>query len=332
MTARWPPTISSERTVREDHRRLGIAYRCRVIDVSLAADEADEKRSLDVYNDVWPHDRVGLAEVRSYKASQVGYADLLARLDGQVVGSAFASIQPQRPELVVALVTVLPQQRRRGAGTALYGAISEWARERKVDAIEAVVADNDPDSLAFAQRRGFVENRREAGVALDLTVIEPPPVEPPNGVEIVTWAERPEVARGMYEVALEALADIPGSEDEQVEPFAEWLAHEMQGSGDRPEATFVVLAGDEVVGFAKFSLTGAQPTTAHHDLTGVKRAWRGRGVARALKATQIAWAKANGYDELRTRNDERNAPIRHLNDRFGYRPSIGRVYLEGPCL
>ena len=42
------------------------------------------------------------------------------------------------------------------------------------------------------------------------------------------------------------------------------------------------------------------------------------------------WAKANGYDELRTPNDERNAPIRHLNEEFGYRPTVGRIYLKGP--
>ena len=115
-----------------------------------------------------------------------------------------------------------------------------------------------------------------------------------------------------------------------MEPFEDWLVHDMQGSGDRPEATFVAVARDEVIGYAKFSLTGAQPVTAHHDLTGVKRAWRGRGVARALKATQIGWAKANGFEELRTRNDERNAPIRHLNLEFGYRPAIGRIYVRGP--
>ncbi len=301
-----------------------------MVDVSPCANEADEQRSLDVYNEVWPHDRIGLAEARSFKASLRDHADLLARIEGEVVGSAFASIQPQRPELVATLVTVLPRRRRCGAGTALYRAISEWARERGLATIEAVVADNDAESLAFAQRRGFVEDRREAGVALDVRVTEPPAVEPPDGVEIVTWAERPELARGMYEVALEALRDIPGSEDEEVEPFQDWLAHDMQGAGDRLEATFVAVAGDEVVGFAKFSLTDAQPTTAHHDLTGVKRAWRGRGVARALKATQIAWAKGNGYEELRTRNEERNAPIRHLNEQFGYRPSIGRIYLKGP--
>jgi GNAT superfamily N-acetyltransferase len=138
------------------------------------------------------------------------------------------------------------------------------------------------------------------------------------------------LARGMHEVSLEASADIPGDEDDEPQSFEHWLAHTMGGSGDKPEATFVALAGDEVIGYAKFSLTEAQPTTAHHDLTGVKRAWRGRGVARALKATQIAWAKANGYEQLRTRNEERNVPIRRLNEQFGYKPTVGRIYLRGP--
>jgi mycothiol synthase len=300
------------------------------VEVVSSRDETDEQVSLDVYNEVWPHDRIGLAEVHSFKAGVLDHADLIARIDAVVVGSGFAAIQPQRPELVVALVTVLAGQRRRGAGTALYEAISAWTRERGLDELEAVVADDDGESLGFALRRGFVEDRREKGVALRLAEIEPPRVEPPPGVEIVTWAERPELARGIYEVAVEAFPDVPGWEDELMEPFEGWLAHDMQGSGDLPEATFVALAEDDVVGYAKLSLTEAQPTIAHHDLTGVKRAWRGRGVARALKATQIRWAKANGYEELRTRNDERNAPIRKLNKEFGYRPAIGRIYLKGP--
>jgi GNAT superfamily N-acetyltransferase len=300
------------------------------VEIVSCTDEADEQVSLDIYNEVWPHDRIGLAEVHSYKAGVVAYADLIVRIEGVAAGSAFAAIQPQRPELVLALVTVLAAQRRRGAGTALYEAISAWTREQGLEELEAVVADDDDESLGFALRRGFVEDRRENGVALDVTGIEPPRVEPPPGVEIVTWAERPDVARGIYEVAVEASPDVPGWEDELMEPFEDWLAHEMTGPGDLPEATFVALAGDEVIGYAKLSLTRAQPTTAHHDLTGVKRGWRGRGVARALKASQIGWAKANGYEALRTRNDERNAPILKLNNDFGYLPTIGRIYLKGP--
>jgi mycothiol synthase len=302
----------------------------RVVDVSTVANEAEELVSLEIYNTVWPQEAVTLDEVHSYKKTTVECLDLLARLDGEPAGSAVASIFPQRRDLVYVLSTVARKHRRRGVGTRIYEVASQWARERGLDRIEVPVRDNDPESLAYAERRGFVEDRREGGVVLDLAGIQPPPVVPPEGVVIVTWAERPELARGMYDVACEAFPDVPGFQEDEMEPFEDWLAHDMQGSGDRPDATFVALAGDDVIGYAKFSLTAARPKAAFHDITGVKRSWRGRGVARALKATQIGWAKANGFEELNTRNDERNAPIRKLNTDFGYRPGIGRIHLQGP--
>jgi GNAT superfamily N-acetyltransferase len=302
-----------------------------VLEIVPCANEADKRLSLDVYNAVWPHDALTIDEVRSFESGLTAHGDFLALVDGEPAGSGYGAVGPWRPNLVFLLLTVLPDTRRRGAGTGLYEAVSGWARERGLEALEAVVADDDPESLAFAERRGFSEQRREKGVALDLTRAEAPPVEPPEGVEIVTWAERPELDRGMYEVALEAYPDIPGSEDEETEPFEDWLASHMQGSGDLPEATFIAVAGgDEVVGWAKFSLTAARPKVASHDMTAVGRAWRGRGVARALKATQIGWAKAMGFEQLSTRNEERNAPIRHLNAEFGYEPAVGRIYLRGP--
>jgi GNAT superfamily N-acetyltransferase len=268
--------------------------------------------------------------VLAFKAGLLDHADLLARQDGVVLGCGFAALFPGLPESPRVMITVPPGHRGRGAGTALYSAISDWARERELETLEAVLADNDPDSLAFAERRGFAKERHEKGVALDLTAIEPPPVEPPQGVEIVTWADRPELARGLFEISVETSPDVPGYEDEQHEPFEAWLEHDMQGPGDRPEATFVAVAGDEAVGYAKFSLSSAAPTRAYHDLTAVKRAWRGRGIARSLKAAQIGWAKANGFEQLRTTNDERNTPMRRLNEQLGYRPSIGRLFLRGP--
>lgn len=301
-----------------------------MLDVTVVLNEADEELSLDVHNEVWPHDRLAIADVRSFKSSVRDHVDLLARRDGELAGSALAVVVPQRPDRAYATVTVLRAHRRAGVGSALYDAVSGWSAERGLDTIEAPVLDDDPESLAFARRRGFVEERRELGVVLDLDGLAPLSVEPPAGVEIVPFAERPELARGLYDVAVEAEPDIPGFEDDEIEPFDDWLRSQMQGAGDRPDATFVAVAGDEVVGYAKFSLTEAQPTIAHHDLSAVKRAWRGRGIARALKATQINWALANGYTELHTRNEERNEPIRRLNARFGYRPGIGRIYVVGP--
>ncbi len=53
-------------------------------------------------------------------------------------------------------------------------------------------------------------------------------------------------------------------------------------------------------------------------------------MAACLRSAQINWALANGFTELRTRNEKRNEPIRRLNARLGYRPGIGRIYLVGP--
>jgi GNAT superfamily N-acetyltransferase len=293
-------------------------------------DEPDELASLEVYNTVWPHDAVTIEAVHSYRDSAQDYIDYLVREDGVVLGSGTGAIFAYRARRVDTLITVLAGKRRRGAGTALYEAISVWASERGAPELEVSVSGNDPESLSYAQRRGFTEVRRQVGLVLSLAGVAPPRVQPPAGIEIVTWAQRPELARGMYEVDREIHPDIPGFEDVAVEPFEDWMAHNMQRPTDSPEATFIALAGEEVVGFAKLSLTA--PTAAGHAMTAVKRAWRGRGIAAALKATEINWALANGYTELHTSNEERNAPIKRLNARLGYRPGVGRIHLVGPLM
>jgi mycothiol synthase len=300
------------------------------IHVRACASEDEEARALEIHNIVWPHRAVTMDEVRSFKAASKDYCDFLATVDGEEKGSAAIAILPQRPRAGFLLVTVLEDGRGRGAGSALYATVSDWLRERGLDVLHASVFEDDEPSLAYARRRGFHEIERYPRLLLDLSTIEEPVVQAPPGVEILTWAERPALVRGIYEVAVEAYADVPGGDAEEMEPFEDWLAHDMQGSGDKPEATFVAVAGGEVVGYAKYALTEARPGVAFHDMTGVRRSWRGRGVARALKQAQIAWAKRAGYEELETSNEERNEPIRRLNADLGYRLAPGRILLEGP--
>ena len=119
-------------------------------------------------------------------------------------------------------------------------------------------------------------------------------------------------------MASEAAPDIPGEEETDTGPLDEWLERDMRGTGDRPEAVFVAVEQGEVLGYAKLAFSDETAERAFHDLTGVKRAHRGRGIAAVLKAAQIAWAKENGYRSLQTSNEVRNAPIRHLNAKHGY--------------
>jgi mycothiol synthase len=299
-----------------------------MLDVTPCTDPLDELTSLDIYNSIWPHDAVTIDAVHSFRDSAQDYVDYLARDDGVIVGSGVGAIFGYRTDRVVSLITVLAAYRKRGAGTALYEALSKWASERGAHELEASVAENDAESLSFAQHRDFVEERREVRLVLNLADISSSLVILPDGIEIVTWAQRPEFARGMYEVDIEARPDIPGFDDVTAEPFEEWMKHFMRRPTDSPEATFIAVADEEVIGYAKLSLTA--PTAAGNSMTAVKRTWRGRGIARALKVTEINWAIANGYTELHTSNEERNDSINRLNARLGYRPGDATMYLVGP--
>src|SRR5499427_9869848 len=137
-------------------------------------DESDELASLKVYNTVWPHAAVTIDAVHSYRDSAQDYIGYLVREDGVILGSGVGAIFAYRPRRVVTLITVLAGQRRRGAGTALHEAISGWASERGARELEVSVSGNDPESLSYAQRRGFTEERRQVGRVLSLTGISSP--------------------------------------------------------------------------------------------------------------------------------------------------------------
>lgn len=295
----------------------------------IQEDELD--RWIAVHNVVFPHDPQAPETMLDWKRQAEATAWFLARADGVDTGVAVAVIG-WHAEAGVARTEagVLPERRGRGIGTALLAAAARWAREAGMHSGDAAVDETDAASLAWAQRRGFVEVGRQSRLVLDLRQAAHAQIDAPPGIEIASWAQRPDALHGMYEVACEAYPDVPGEEHVRMAAFEQWLANDLKGAGDRPEATFVALAGGEVVGYAKLSLPAARPDTAFHDITGVRRAWRGRGIAGALKRAEIAWAKRQGYARLETYNEVRNEPIRRLNDRHGYVVEPGLVMVRGP--
>ena len=135
--------------------------------------------------------------------------------------------------------------------------------------------------------------------------------------QIVSRVEEPDLLDQMYTVAVQADEDIPGSEG-GAQTFEQWRAHEIDRPTRRPELCFIALAGDEVIGYAALQLFGDE---AHHGLTATRRDWRRRGVATALKRAEIAAAKRAGLRRLLTESEERNEPMRRLNEKLGFVPA-----------
>ena len=292
-------------------------------------DESGLPRLITVANAVRPRARATVEGHIDWRRQATDTVWLVATLDGVDAGAGIG-VHGWHSEdgVVTTIALVLEQTRGRGVGTALLADLDCWAAGHGARAVEGKVDEDDAASLAWLERRGYAEVGRNSTMVLDLTAIDEPEVAPPPGIEIVTWAERPELAPGMYEVAREAYPDIPGEENVEMEPFEQWLSIDMNGSGDRPEATFIALSDDGVVGYAKLSLSSSDSERAYHDITGVLRAWRGHGIASALKRAEIAWAKRTGYRQLEAWNEARNTPIRILNERHGYVIEPGSITMR----
>lgn len=249
---------------------------------------------------------------------------LLARVASEPVGCGFVEPWTQH---ALADVGVVPDERRRGIGSALLAEVSSRARGLGNDHVQGEVRESDSASRAFLEHRGFVPVGAERAVVLELEGLDPPRVDPPAGVRITSRAEEPDRLGEMYAVAVQAEEDIPGSSGAQT--FEEWRAHEIDKPVRRPELCFLALAGDEVVGYAALQVYGDD---VFHGLTATRRDWRRRGVATALKRAEIAAATRTGFRRLLTESEERNEPMRRLNEKLGFvpAPELSTVVMRGP--
>jgi GNAT superfamily N-acetyltransferase len=210
----------------------------------------------------------------------------------------------------------------RAADEAAWREASRKARALGKTGLEVWTTDEHPDVVAFFGERDYAEVRRYLRFALDVGAA-PDPGEPQW--ELATLADRPELLQQAYEVACETYVDQPGREDASLPALERWRSFAYDAN---PKDAFVVaLAGSEVVGFGFLSVEGDE---GDHGMTAVARAWRGRGIADAIKRAHVRWAKANGLTTLRTANEVRIPAIRRLSERYGYQPEPAEIVMRGP--
>jgi GNAT superfamily N-acetyltransferase len=248
----------------------------------------------------------------------------------RIVGHASAVHLPWMPPGSFELWLIVDDAHRaRGIGAQLWDDVLGFALANGATVLEGHARETCPEGIRFAQARGFSIDRHIFESELVLTdfdesrfagIVEA--VEA-TGIRFFSLADQdtPDVRHKLYEVNRRTALDIPGSRDE-FSSFEEFSQIVFPASWFRAEGQILAADGDAVIGLSAAGYY-SQTNSMYNLMTGVDRAYRGRGIAQALKLLVIRLARRLGASYVRTNNDSLNAAILAINRRLGYRPLPG---------
>jgi GNAT superfamily N-acetyltransferase len=220
---------------------------------------------------------------------------------------------------------VEPTLRRRGIGAAIWDHLRAELDERAA-AVACLWVGDATACQSFIAARGFAEVIRayERVLAVASAPLPSRAAEERvtrTGIRITSLARLrdaigDDALRMAYELHSACRLDQPTLGRVTPQPFADWLAFNVDAPEAIAEAYLIALDGADAVGCC--SVRRQTDDTLRIGITGVLPAHRRRGIGRLLKLRIHAWAKAHGFSEIHTSNTAPNKPIVALNDALGY--------------
>jgi GNAT superfamily N-acetyltransferase len=192
----------------------------------------------------------------------------------------------------------------------------------------ATMADKHPHHVKTVLDAGFKIDQRQPVTAVELSGFDAGPFQPTTerlateGISLRALkdvaADRPGWKEELYRLHCEVWQDVPMQETPKPMPWTHFS--EMLDDPKRYAlpGKYVAMEGDAMVGLSEIQRNPADPRLGQTMLTGVSRTHRRRGIASALKATALEWAKAEGMERVTTDNEENN-PMLDLNKALGFK-------------
>jgi GNAT superfamily N-acetyltransferase len=251
--------------------------------------------------------------------------------DGQLLGYAGLWHMPWAfdPKKFGVEIRVRPDAQRRGIGLRLWDRLLEALRAHGAASVKTQVWEAMPEGLTFASRLGFREVMRAWESRLDVRTFDFAAFRPTldralaTGVEITTLAaERekdPDRLRLLHAVEAQIGEDVPRPPDEVHTPrsFEMWKEYVVEAPWSMPDAYFIAVVDGEYAGVSGLY----RPQVGdwlNQGLTGVRREFRGQGIATALKVLTVEHARDRGVREIRTWNEINNQRMLAINTKFGF--------------
>ena len=268
----------------------------------------------------------------------------LLRVAGEPAGFGELGVHPVQPrpghyDLFFVVVPSFDDTQPAGLTTTFYRHLCAALAPQQPERIITESRSDRQAQVAFLAREGFRIVQREPRSRLDLTAFDPAAFAPQlaavtaPGIRLSPLStlqrEDPDWEEKLYAVDWAYRQDMPSPYPRVREPLAQWRRR-LRRPWFRADGVFVARddrAGGLYVGSSGIAIIPSQPWRGWTTTTGVRRAYRRRGIARALKVETLRWARDQGVTEVVTGNEAAN-PMLALNLQLGFRPQFEQLVLE----
>jgi ribosomal protein S18 acetylase RimI-like enzyme len=284
-------------------------------------------------------------DLRAFDESFAGTGYLLRRYVG-VIGEEIAGYAQlfqipwlREPGHFWAVIRVARARQRQGIGSRLYDHAIEELRRQGAVAIRLEVFESQPAIAAHVERLGFHELFRSWEFSLDTHDFNLSRFQGAvdraagRGITITTLVQERE--RGadwlprLYELHAAITRDIPLPGHPHPAPGLAWFERYACGLPvSMPDAYFIATDGQRYVGESCLHRIEAAPDELSQKTTGVLSAYRGYGIAVALKLRTIAYARQHGYARIWTGVESNNPSMLAINAKLGFVQGLGVIVFE----
>lgn len=253
----------------------------------------------------------------------------LAELSGTVVGfCAYELIESESLDECKHQIHlfVSPEHRGQGIGSRLYEQIIASSSSTNAALVRAWTRQDQDASLSFLSHRGFAEEMRTFHSSLDTAACDLAKLEryvrrlEKYGYEFKRFDELAadsERNAKFHELYCEVMQDVPAPAPIRLPSFAEF-EQKIAKSPERFAANFVASRNGEYVGLCILLPHGRTSSELYADTLGIRRAYRGRGIAQALSYKGIEYAKGHGYSLISADSFVENHRIATLLEALGF--------------
>lgn len=200
----------------------------------------------------------------------------------------------------------------------MFEALEEMAREQGALRTSWYGRDDLPWSVAAPLARGYEITQSNRALRLDLAAFQAPEV---RECPILSYPElahqRPDAwEHDVWQLEMDLMGDVPLPQPFKPTPF-EMFRQTLHGPFSDVRGYFVAVDGDSLVGLSQLMPNRADPRIGVTALTGVRKEYRRKGVAKALKVRALSWARSHGIERIHTDTEEDN-PMGQLNLQLGF--------------